>query len=150
MDKRRKKRFDRIEDESRKIGRNILPLTLYQTIQQSPVLFLDIPQQKRLEWLVEQYSHQDFELIREAVLRISKRLGGVNLKAAIEELDKGNLAGCFAYALHYYDDTYRFGISRRDQTLVHRISLPEIHHTHNASIVLDYVQATFKKKSLHP
>ena len=132
-----------IEDESRKIGRNILPIQLYETIQSSPVVFIDIPQEKRLMWLAEQYQDKDRESIREAIVRLSKRLGGANTKAALEELDNGNLNKCFAYPLAYYDDTYNYGISRRNPDLVYRIPLPDIQHESNAEIILDFIQKNF-------
>jgi len=130
-----------IEDESRKIGRNILPLALYETIRNRPVIFLDIPRASRLAWLVEQYRDQDMQLIADAVQRIAKRLGGVQAKKALEAIECGNLEECFEIALRYYDDTYLYGVSKRDPQQVHRISLPQVDHGENAERIKEFVKS---------
>jgi len=137
-----------IEDESRKIGRNIIPQQVYQIIRSSPVIFLDIPRNARLEWLVEQYTDQDFTLIEEAVIRISKRLGGLQAGKALEAIKAGDLHGCFEIALRYYDDTYYYGLSKRDPQSIHRLQLDEVNHVKNAQAILEYSQDIKKRNAV--
>lgn len=136
-----------IEDESRKIGRNILPQQLHAIIRSHPVIFLDIPQEARLHWLVEQYAEHDTQLIAQAVQRISKRLGGLETSKALTALEKGDLHTCFAIALKYYDDTYAFGLSKRDSSTIHRLELQEVNHEANAKVILEYSNSIKKRNA---
>lgn len=129
-----------IEDESRKIGTNILPLALYTQIQKSQVLFIDIPKSIRVQFLVDQYRETDLSVLKQSLSRIKKRLGGLVYSKAEQSLTEGDLATCFSYALEYYDNTYTFGMLRRDQSLIHRISLSTIDHEVNARIIADYAE----------
>jgi tRNA 2-selenouridine synthase len=136
-----------IEDESRKIGKNIVPQTLHGIIRSSPIIFLDIPREARLNWLVEQYVDQDFSLIEDAVIRIGKRLGGLQAGRALEAIKAGDLHACFEIALRYYDDTYDFGVSKRDQSTIHRLQMQEVNHRGNAEAILEFAQTI--KKGMH-
>jgi tRNA 2-selenouridine synthase len=136
-----------IEDESRKIGKNIVPQTLHGIIRSSPIIFLDIPREARLNWLVEQYVDQDFSLIEDAVIRIGKRLGGLQAGKALEAIKAGDLHTCFEIALRYYDDTYAFGVSKRDQSTIHKLQMQEVNHRANAEAILEFAQKI--KKGMH-
>lgn len=130
-----------IEDESRKIGRNVLPMSLYESIRTRPVIFIDIPRESRLQWLVEQYSNQDPVLIAEAVERLRKRLGGLQTKQALNALGSGDLEACFDIVLRYYDDTYLHGVSKRIESSVYRLSLPKVDHVSNAHEILRFMKS---------
>ena len=72
-----------LEDESQRIGNINIPGTLWQTIRQSPLYFIDVPFKERLLHIVEEYGQLDKEQMAAAILRISKRLGGLETKNAI-------------------------------------------------------------------
>lgn len=127
-----------IEDESRKIGRNILPLSLHESIRNRPIMFIDIPREARLQWLVEQYISQSPILIAEAIERLHKRLGGLQTQQALDALHAGDLHSCFDIVLRYYDDAYLYGVSKREKRMVHRISLPTVDHEANAQAILAF------------
>ncbi len=137
-----------IEDESRKIGRNIIPQRLHEIIRSRHVIFLDIPREARLEWLVEQYTDQDFTLIEEAVIRISKRLGGLQAGRALAAIKTGDLYRCFEIALQYYDDTYAYGLSKRDQSTIHRLEMPDVNHQANAEAILSFSENIKKRNAV--
>ncbi len=136
-----------IEDESRKIGRNILPQQVHAIIRTQPVIFLDIPRESRLHWLVEQYTQHDADLIAQAVKRIGKRLGGLETSKALSALENGDLHSCFEIALKYYDDTYAFGLSKRDPATIHRLELQEVNHHENAKAIIDFAQSIKKRNA---
>ena len=136
-----------IEDESRKIGKNILPQQVHAMIRTQPVIFLDIPREARLHWLVEQYTHHDTELLRQAVQRIGKRLGGLETSKALTALENGDLHTCFEIALKYYDDTYAFGLSKRYSSMVHRLALQEVNHEANAKTILEFAESIKKRNA---
>ena len=95
-----------IEDESQRIGLVNIPGDLVRNMQRCPLFFLEIPFEARLNNIVTEYGGEDREEMRDAIVRISKRLGGLNSKNALIALDEGNLSECFRILLSYYDKTY--------------------------------------------
>jgi tRNA 2-selenouridine synthase len=112
-----------VEDESQRIGNLNIPMDLWKQMRTAPVLFLDIPFEKRLQHITEEYGTQEAENILNSIERISKRLGGADTKKASEYLKTGNLQECFAILLKYYDKYYLRGLHNRDNltTLLHTI-----------------------------
>jgi tRNA 2-selenouridine synthase len=80
----------------------------------SPVLFVDIPFEERLQFLVVEYGKGDKEKIMNAILRIQKRLGPLETKTAINHLLENDFYGCFSILLKYYDKYYLKGLHNRD------------------------------------
>lgn len=103
-----------LEDESQRIGNLQIPMPLWYNMRKSPVLFLDIPFEKRLEYITGEYENMGREKILEAILRIQKRLGGLETKSAVNHLEQGDLTGCFRILLRYYDKWYSKGLNNRE------------------------------------
>lgn len=111
-----------VEDESRMIGKLTLPEAFWLQKNQSPVFFLEVNQQVRIRRLVAEYAVCDLEILRAAVLRISKKLGGVRTKEALEALDNNDLATVAERTLYYYDKAYNTGLNTlKDPALIHKI-----------------------------
>lgn len=102
-----------LEDESQRIGRVIIPNTFWEMMRESPVYFLDIPFNERLNFLVNTYGNFDRRKLEEAIERIKKRLGGLETKNAIGFLLEENIPECFRILLHYYDKLYSKGLLNR-------------------------------------
>lgn len=117
-----------LEDESQRIGHVNIPIVFWQLMRQSPLYFLDIPFEKRLEHLVEEYEGCDTERLRDGISRISKRLGGLETKNALEALSGGTLKECFRILLKYYDKHYLKGLHNRTNldALLNRISCSSV------------------------
>jgi tRNA 2-selenouridine synthase len=103
-----------IEDESQRIGNLQIPMPLWYTMRKAPVYFMDIPFEERLNYITEDYGKQDKENLRDAVLRIQKRLGGLETKNAIQYLEDKNYKACFGILLSYYDKWYYKGLLNRE------------------------------------
>jgi len=103
-----------VEDESQRIGHLNIPQALWQTMRQSPICFLDIPFEERLQHITEEYAGLNKEYIAGGIQRISKRLGGVATKNALSYLQEGNMIECFRVLLSYYDKTYMKGLHNRN------------------------------------
>jgi tRNA 2-selenouridine synthase len=103
-----------IEDESQRIGQVTLPNTLFKTMQQSPLYFLDIPFDERLNNITEAYGKFRKEDLAAAIMRIKKRLGGLNTKNAINYLVEDNYKESFRILLGYYDKYYERSLKVRD------------------------------------
>lgn len=126
-----------MEDESINIGKVRIPLNLYHQIRTQKVYFIDIPKQKRAEHLSMEYSTFGNDLIKEAILAISKKLGGQNVKSALELLEQNNYYEVALLALDYYDKTYLRGVDSRNQEKVCKISLSDLNHHKNAVKIIE-------------
>ena len=105
-----------IEDESQRIGPINLPAVFWNVVKKSPVYFLDIPFEKRLALLECEYGKLEKEKMVNAIIRIQKRLGGLETKTAINFLLEDNVLECFRILLKYYDKLYLKGLnSKEDQ-----------------------------------
>jgi tRNA 2-selenouridine synthase len=103
-----------LEDESQRIGNVQIPMPLWYTMRKSPVFFMDIPFEERLIYITEEYGKLKKETIKEAIIRIQKRLGGLETKNALNFLEENNFAACFRILLTYYDKWYHKGLYNRE------------------------------------
>jgi tRNA 2-selenouridine synthase len=102
-----------IEDESQRIGLINIPKMFYDQMRKSDLYFLEIPFEKRLEYLVATYGQYEKEKLVNAIMRIQKRLGGLETKMAINYLLENDIANCFSILLKYYDKLYSKGLKNR-------------------------------------
>ena len=126
-----------VEDESQRIGQINIPQQLWINMRQSPVFFLDIPFEERLNHLVEEYGKYPQEAISDGIKRIAKRLGGLETKNALHYLSQYNLLDCFRILLKYYDKHYLKGLHNRSalSSLLTNISCATVHNS-NANLLL--------------
>ena len=110
-----------LEDESMMIGRARVPDGIYFQLRKAQVLFIDMPKKIRAQRLVKDYGKADPKELREAILRIQKRLGPQHAKAALEALEEGDLLTVAMATLTYYDKTYSRGASQRVPSSLHRL-----------------------------
>ncbi len=103
-----------LEDESQRIGTVNIPQTLWTHMRTCDICFLDIPFGSRLDYLVNTYGRLDRTALNDAILRIQKRLGGLETKTAVENLSGDDVRGCFDILLKYYDKLYRKGLEKRN------------------------------------
>ena len=103
-----------IEDESQRIGVLNIPTGLWNQMRKSPLLFLDIPFEERLNYLTVEYGKFEKANIVNAIIRIQKRLGGLETKLAINYLLENNYRECFSILLTYYDKYYAKGLHNRE------------------------------------
>lgn len=103
-----------IEDESQRIGVLNIPTGFWNQMRKSPVMFLDIPFEERLTYLTDEYGKFEKADIVNAIIRIQKRLGGLETKLAINYLLENNHRECFRILLTYYDKYYEKGLHNRE------------------------------------
>jgi len=105
------------------IGRVKIPDDLFKQIRNSTVIKIEVPKENRIKRLVKDYA--DFnkdELIR-SINNISRRLGGLNTKLAIEAIENENFIKATDIILDYYDKTYNYGLSQREDQKVYAVKL---------------------------
>jgi len=109
-----------LEDESRNIGTVFMPDQFYNNLNDSPEIVLLMDISTRMPRLIEEYSAYPPDMIKESIMRISKRLGSDNTKEAIRAVDSRNFARAIEITLKYYDKAYMFGINRkRSKSLIY-------------------------------
>ena len=103
-----------IEDESAHIGTVGIPKLFWQQMRNSPLYFLEIPFEERLNNIVKTYGIYDKKQLIDSVLKIQKRLGGLNTKNSIQYINEGNLYEAFYILLKYYDKLYAQSLQKRE------------------------------------
>ncbi|MBM3411912.1 MAG: tRNA 2-selenouridine(34) synthase MnmH [Bacteroidetes bacterium] len=103
-----------LEDESQRIGTVNIPNELWATMRKSPVYFLDIPFEKRLEHIVEEYGQLDRDAVIAAIVRITKKLGHQQAQQSIDLFQENNTTASFAILLRYYDKFYARSLQNRE------------------------------------
>lgn len=126
-----------LESESQRIGNINIPSTFFKQMKEAPYLFLDIPFEKRLSFICIHYGKfEKIELIN-AILRIKKRLGGLETKTAINFLLEDNITASFEVLLRYYDKYYNKSKLAEEQHLT-KIPIAEIHPEQTALALMEW------------
>jgi tRNA 2-selenouridine synthase len=105
-----------VEDESRNIGTVFMPERFYLSMQDSPIIVLQMDIKTRLPRLMQEYSGYSQESLKSSVLKISKRLGGDNTKEALNSIESGDIGKAIEITLGYYDKAYMFGLKKKNSS----------------------------------
>lgn len=134
-----------LEDESQRIGEVNLPAAFFRQMRDKQIYFLDIPFEERLKFIVEHYGKFDKEKLINAILRIKKRLGGLETKNAVSLLIEDNIKDCFAILLAYYDKFYLKSLQNREDfsSLFNKVVL----NTVSPEATAEEVLAHYKQKA---
>ncbi len=104
-----------IESESLSIGKVYLPQTLWETMNQSSVIELNMDKEIRAKRIVKEYGGIDIEDLANSIKKIQNRFGGNRVKAALEFLEEDNLEDAVLLLLEYYDKAYSFSKNKYKQ-----------------------------------
>ena len=130
-----------MEDESHNIGGVKVPMNLFVQMQNQRLLFLDIPREERAARLADEYGKCDNQELKNAILRLHKRLGGLAVKNCLQYLTETNYAEVAKIALFYYDKSYLKGMKSRQTSKVTTIPLENTDATRNAAIILNRIES---------
>jgi len=112
-----------IEDEGKKVGKNMVPLPLYEQTREADLIFLELPVAYRVERLVKEYGALQEDELATSLEKIRERLGGANCKEADTALKSGDFAGCAQLLLErYYDGMYLYSVKRRAEDKIHKLA----------------------------
>ena len=126
-----------VEDESHNIGSVKIPMPFFDQKRNARLYFVDIPKKERARHLVSEYAVCNNEELANSIHRISKRLGGLREKKAINYLKNENYFEVAMIALAYYDKYYLRSMKKRDPKRVIRMKLPDVNHKPNAVSILN-------------
>jgi tRNA 2-selenouridine synthase len=127
-----------IEDESQRIGTNMLPITFFKNMRNSICYFIDIPFDARLQFIAQAYGKFAVADLIAATLRIQKRLGGLETKTAVNLLVENNIESAFSILLKYYDKVYLKNLEAAaiPKFKTEKIVASEVHSIHNAGLLM--------------
>ncbi|MGD1983894.1 MAG: tRNA 2-selenouridine(34) synthase MnmH [Chromatiaceae bacterium] len=152
-----------VEDESRNIGSRHVPPALFERLQQSPLVLLEVDIGQRIATTVQEYVHDSLasfriavgeanayghwaDYLRSALQRISRRLGGERYRAASRLLEQALMEHrsdpqttahrewIRFLLVEYYDGMYNYQLEHKRDRIVFRGTQDE---------VLDYLHKTY-------
>jgi tRNA 2-selenouridine synthase len=110
-----------IEDESFKVGNVSLPMGLYRQIRTSTTMIIELPRPLRARRLIAEYP-DSVEELKNAVELLYKRLGHKRKDEILHKLENRELFEAALLLLEYYDTLYQYGIDKRQEGTVTRLS----------------------------
>ncbi len=130
-----------IEDESQRIGLVNVPPAFFKQMREQEILFLDIPYEERLNFLVSTYGVFEKQELLNGISRISKKLGGPEYREATELLEAGNVHDSFRILLNYYDRLYLKSSQKRfnAESKILNLSSNSSDANTNANLLINYV-----------
>ncbi len=135
-----------LEDESHRIGAIRLPEELWKQMKEAPMLRVIVPKEVRIQNLVSMYGSLDHRKLAEGILRIQKRLGGLDAKEALLALDNGDLSTTADILLRYYDKSYVNLLSRKDNTSITTLPLSGTNIDQDVKCMLEAFQRILENR----
>ena len=102
-----------LEDESRNVGKVVIPGALWKQMREAPLVQVNMPQHLRIGRLVKEYGKYSPEELADSIKRIEKRLGYDICKKAVEVCLQGDFEEAARLSLTYYDKVYGGQINER-------------------------------------
>lgn len=101
-----------VEAESSNLGKCRIPNKLYSNMKKAPVLEIIKTKHERVKTLVDVYSQNSQKDLKDAVNRISKRLGPQRTKEALISIEKKEWSKACEAMLDYYDKCYEHELKK--------------------------------------
>jgi len=101
-----------LEAESSNLGKCCIPNTLYTKMKKAPIIEIIKTKNERVENLVNLYSQNSQTELKDAVNRISKRLGPQRTKEALDAIEKKEWSKACEAMLSYYDKCYEYELKK--------------------------------------
>lgn len=112
-----------VEDESRNLGSIYIPEKFWLQMKMSPLVFLEVDTALRIKNLEIDYASFPKHLLEEAILKIRKRLGGLQLNQAMEALANNDSKTVTEICLYYYDKAYLTGLAKKENKDIIKIEV---------------------------
>ena len=102
-----------VEDESLRIGSNVIPEAIFAQIKNAALILADTPREKRLERILAEYGSFERSDLLNACGKIQKRMGLEKYKEAAAAIESGDIPHAASMLLDYYDKTYSNSMAKR-------------------------------------
>ena len=111
-----------IEAESANLGCCTIPHEIFKQMKKAEMIEINRGFHERIEQLVKVYGKQNKNSLKEATLRISKRLGPQRISIALQAIENENWHDACKAMLDYYDRCYEHELSKIRQKVAVDIS----------------------------
>ena len=101
-----------LEAESSNLGKCRIPNSLYTKMKKAPILEIIKDKNERVKNLVNIYSQNSQTELKDAVNRISKRLGPQRTKEALKAIERKEWSQACESMLDYYDKCYEYELKK--------------------------------------
>lgn len=115
-----------IEDEASRVGKVVIPDSLFTQFRHAPALFLECSHQRRIQNLVRDYGNAPEADLLEGITKIGKRIDGAKLKTAKQAITTGDFATATDIILEYYDKRYLTALPKIPRKTMIRMDLETI------------------------
>jgi tRNA 2-selenouridine synthase len=112
-----------IEDESRSIGSVFMPDPFVLAMKSSPVIRIEVPEEIRIQIILDEYAGLDKGQLAGSILKISRRLGGLVTQECLQKLEEDDFAAVVGLLLPYYDKTYTHSLGTHPAEHIAPLSL---------------------------
>lgn len=129
-----------VEDESRYLGFCGIPDTLFFQMRDALLIKVIVPKSERENRLVKEYGSFSKEDLAEQLVKVKERMGGQNLKTALQALEAGDLQQVASLTLQYYDKAYNHAGKDRNSERVFELQVDEDDPQTTAETVLKFVE----------
>jgi len=135
-----------LEDESRMIGRVKIPDDLFVQMRNTTVIKIEVSKDDRINRLIKDYANFNKDDLINSITNISRRLGGLNTKLAIEAIEKEDYYKATDIILDYYDKTYTYGLEKRKNQTVLSLTLNGNDSRINAEKMIGFLKENLTNK----
>jgi tRNA 2-selenouridine synthase len=86
-------------------------------MNQAPVIVVEMIKKLRIKRLVKEYSLFNPQYLEQSIMKIQKRLGGLNTQNCIKAVREKKFAKAIDISLTYYDKTYLYGLEKKKKRI---------------------------------
>lgn len=133
-----------IEGESLNVGKVYMPNTLWDTMNRSLVISIDMPRNLRVDRIVKEYGNYPGERLTAAVKIIEKRYGGDRTKKVIQLINSNKLTEAVDQLLNYYDSLYEFSLDKYKEGKLIEVITGTADAKWNAGLIMNRMKKIFK------
>ena len=131
-----------LEDESRMIGKRVLPEALWARKQDARFHVIELPDDERIAHLCKGYACFSPGQLAACVATIQSRLGGGRAKDALEALRHDDFAAACRIILTYYDRTYQTCLADYPPANITRHPFPKFEPHMIAATLIEFTSLT--------
>ena len=115
-----------VENESRRIGKLIIPLPFFEQLTKSKVIVLETTLDYRINEILKTYGKYKISLLKDATQTLVKRLGIERTAEAIHALENDNKVHWLTILFDYYDKSYAHSFDNNQQSIMGTLNTKKV------------------------
>lgn len=126
-----------IEAESKALGTCYIPEPFWIQLKTAPLFNIHLPEERRINHLMNQYASFPVETISECIRPLAKRMGTEAMNNALEALQQNQLEEVAKIMLRYYDKAYHFSASKKQHSIAEDLFFDHQNYDEMAAILIE-------------